>query len=308
MLLSSLDLKINTLSEDSKKGVFSFEPLPKGFGHTIGNSLKRVILTSLEGAAITQVKVAGVDHQFSTIPGVKEDVVEFTMNLKRVRVKSYSENPIVVNINKKGPGPVTAGDIETTSEVEILNKELVLANLADKNSVLKVELIVEKGVGYSPMEERQSAKIGVIVIDAIYTPIINVLYGIEQARFGKNVDLDKLVLTVETDGSIKPSDAVIKSAQILKDFFTGMEKWTDTSTDDKKDAEDTKAEKPVSGEKIAIEELPLPTRTVNALKKQGIDTLDQLANKTDEELADIKNLGEKSVEEIKKLLKKEGLL
>ncbi len=309
MILSSLELKIKTISEDKKKGVFEFEPLPTGFGHTIGNSLKRVLLTSLKGAAITQVKINGIDHQFSTIPGVKEDVIELTLNLKMVRFKSYSENPLVVNIDKKGPGVVTAGDIKTSSEVEILNKDLVLATLADKNTNLKVELIVEMGAGYSPMEERQSSKIGVMVIDSLFSPVTNVVYTVEATRFGKTIDLDKLILTVDTDGSITPSEAVKQSAGLLQEFFTRVQEWTKVEKEE--DGEEAamllKNEKASNSEKIAVEELPLPTRTINALKKQGIDTLDQLAGKSDEDLADIKNLGEKSVNEIKKLLKKEGL-
>lgn len=306
MLLSSNELKINTLSETNRKGVFTFEPLPKGFGHTLGNSLKRVILTAMEGSAITQVKFANIDHQFSTIPGVKEDVVEITMNLKKIRVKSHSENPVYMALEKKGPGVVTAGDIETTSDVEILNKDQIIATLADKNAVIKAELTVEKGTGYSPMEDRQSSKIGVIVLDALFSPVVNAIYSIEPTRFGKSVDLDKIVLTVETDGSIKPSETVKLSATLLQEFFAKINEWSTGVDTSEEGSEDVKVEKAVSTEKIAIEELPLPTRTINALKKQGIDTLDQLANKSDEELADIKNLGEKSVEEIKKLLKKEG--
>jgi len=307
MLLNPSELKITTISEDKNKGVFSFEPLPTNFGHTIGNSLKRILLTSLKGSVITQVKVTGADHQFSTIQGVKEDIVEVTLNLKRVRFKMYGDNPVVLNINKKGPGEVTAADIELTSDVEVMNKDQHIATLADKNTNLKMELIVESGTGYSPMEERQSSKIGVVVLDADFSPVISVSYSVEPARFGKNINLDNLVLAVETDGSVKPSDAVKKAAELLKDFVAKMQEWLTPSQEQAGESVNTGVEKKIMTEKISVEELPLPTRTINALKKQGIETLDQLAEKNDEELADIKNLGEKSVEEIKKLLKKEGL-
>ena len=308
MLLNPSELKITIISEDKNKGVFSIEPLPTNFGHTIGNSLKRILLTSLKGAVITQVKVSGADHQFSTIPGVKEDIVEVTLNLKRIRFKVYGDNPIVLNINKKGPGEVTAADIELNSEVEVLNKDQHIATLADKNTNLKMELIIESGTGYSPMEERQSSKIGVIVLDAEFSPVKSVSYTVEPARFGKDINLDNLILSVETDGSIKPSEAVKKSADLLKEFAIKIYEWVMPVQEQEVENSSTVNEKRVMTEKISVDELPLPTRTINALKKQGIETLDQLAEKSDEELADIKNLGEKSVEEIKKLLKKEGLL
>src|SRR3989344_4458595 len=264
MLLNPSELKITIISEDKNKGVFSIEPLPTNFGHTIGNSLKRILLTSLKGAVITQVKVSGADHQFSTIPGVKEDIVEVTLNLKRIRFKVYGENP--------------------------------------------VELNIESGTGCSPMEERQSAKIGVIVLDADFSPVKSVWYTVEPARFGKDINLDNLILSVETDGSIKPSEAVKKSADLLKEFAIKIYEWVMPVQEQEAENSSMGNEKRVMTEKISVDELPLPTRTINALKKQGIETLDQLAEKSDEELADIKNLGEKSVEEIKKLLKKEGLL
>ncbi|EKD96213.1 MAG: hypothetical protein ACD_24C00138G0003, partial [uncultured bacterium] len=286
MLLNPSELKITIISEDKNKGVFSIEPLPTNFGHTIGNSLKRILLTSLKGAVITQVKVSGADHQFSTIPGVKEDIVEVTLNLKRIRFKVYGENPVVLNINKKGPGEVTAADIELNSEVEVLNKNQHIATLADKNTNLKMELIIESGTGYSPMEERQSSKIGVIVLDADFSPVKSVSYTVEPARFGKDINLDNLILSVETDGSIKPSEAVKKSADLLKEFAIKIYEWVMPVQEQEAENSSMGNEKRVMTEKISVDELPLPTRTINALKKQGIETLDQLAEKSDEELAD----------------------
>lgn len=307
MQITPQDLKIKTLSEDNNKGVFEFDPLPKGFGHTLGNSLRRVLLTSLEGAAITQVKVKGATHQFATVEGMKEDLVEFTLNLKKVRFEKNGSNPEVATLDVTGPGEVNAGLIETTSDVKILNPEAHLATLANKNSKLSVELVIESGVGYSPMEERQTPKVGVVVIDALFSPVINVVMSIEETRAGGRVDLDKVKLTVETDGSIKPSTAVYKSAQILSDFFGVLAKWEQDTETVAVSEETSTTETSVKSDDMSIDDLPLPTRTINALKKHGIETMSQLAQLTEEDLADVKNLGEKSVQEVNKLLKKEGL-
>ncbi|KKS15874.1 MAG: DNA-directed RNA polymerase subunit alpha [candidate division WWE3 bacterium GW2011_GWC1_41_7] len=309
MIVSPNDIKITTVSDTGNVGEFSIEPLPTGFGNTLGNAIKRVLLTSLEGSAITQVKIAGADHQFTTVAGVKEDIVEVTLNLKKVRFINHAKEPVAATINKSGPGEVTAGDIEVSSEVQILNKKQHIATLADKKTTFKAELVIDSGVGYSPMEERQTSKIGVIILDALYSPVIKAQYTVEPTRFGKVINLDKINLTVETDGSITPTDAVLRSTGILREYLESISGW-DADAEEEETEEEIKAPKSKPGkptEAIAIEELPLPTRTINALKKQGLNSLEDIANKTDEELADIKNLGEKSINEIKKLLKKEGL-
>ena len=306
MLITHKDLKIKTISEDKIKGVFEFDPLPKGYGYTLGNTLRRVLLTSMEGAAITQIKVEGANHQFSTIKGVKEDLVEIILNLKQVKLKKHSANPEVAVIKATGPGEVTAKDIETTSDVEIMNKDQHIATLADKKTKLNIELIVESGVGYSPMEERQSSKVGVIIIDALFSPVVRATIEIEETRAGGRTDLDKLILTVETDGSIKPSTAVYKSSGILSEFFGELAKWEE-AVEEEEVTEEISTVANDHMKDIAVEELPLQTRTINALKKAGVETLDELSKKTEEDLSDIKNLGEKSITEINKLLKKEGL-
>ena len=263
MQITPQDLKIKTVSEDNNKGVFEFDPLPKGFGHTLGNSLRRVLLTSLEGAAITQVKVKGASHQFSTIAGMKEDLVEFTLNLKKVRFEKHGNSPEVATLNVSGPGEITAKDIETTSEVKVLNNNLHLATLSDKKAKLNAEFVIESGVGYSPMEERQTPKIGVVVIDALFSPVLNVLMSIEETRAGGRVDLDKLSLTVETDGSVKPSFAVYKSAQILSDFFGVLAKWEQEPEQEDLDEEvATVTESTSASDDMNIDDLPLPTRTI----------------------------------------------
>lgn len=307
MLLTSNDVKINKASENGSTGVFTFEPLPKGFGHTLGNTLRRVLLTSLRGAAATQVKIEGAVHQFTTIPGVKEDVVELGLNFKQIRAKLHGENPVVGKISVTGPGNVTAGDIELSSDVEIVNKDLHLATLADKKTKFEVEVVFEPGVGYSPAEERETQKIGVIILDAMYSPVVNVTYDVEQARKGTMVDLDKLVLNITTDGTVSPSDAMTNSATILRDFFKRFALGEDEEETQPQVSSEASVSNNIDARKVSVEELPLPTRTINALKKAGINTLSELAGKSDDALADVKNLGEKSVQEIKKLLEKEGL-
>jgi DNA-directed RNA polymerase subunit alpha len=302
MIVSSDDLKIKKVSEDGDIGVFSFEPLPKGFGHTLGNVLRRVLLTSIKGAAVTQIKIIGAKHQFSTIPGVKEDAVELGLNFKSLRFKNYADQPVVAKIEKIGPGVVTSKDIECPSDLEVVGNKIHIATLADKKTEFDVELTVETGYGYSPVEERESSKIGVILLDALYSPILRATYKVEPARFGKRTDLDKLVLTVMSDGSIAPKEAILEASGILGKFFARLVSWDkEPVLVEESNGEDTFVQVG-SDVDISVDELPLPTRTINALKKAGIETLSKLVSKSDEEIADIKNVGEKSVVEIKKLL------
>ncbi len=307
MQVTKENLKINTVSESKNLGVYSIEPLPTGFGYTIANALRRVLLTSTRGAAVTQIKISGANHQFTTLPGVKEDVVELTLNIKKLRVKLHTNNPVIATIKKKGLGDVKAKDIEVSSEAEIMNKDLHIATLSDSKTEINIELTIEPGIGYSPMEERQTSKIGVIVLDALYSPIISANYSIEPTRFGDKINLDKITFTVETDGSVTPKQAIIEAAILLKDYYETIIKWENETAEAA--SQELKKEDMVMkpSEDVSIEELPLQTRTINALKKQGISTLHELSHKTDEEIADIKNLGEKSLDEIKKLLVKEGL-
>ena len=304
MLLSTKDIKIKKVSEEGNKAVFTFEPLPKG----LGNTLRRVLLTSLKGGAITQMKVEGAVHEFSTVEGVKEDLVELGLNLKQVRASVHSDNPVVGKISVTGPGKITAKDIEVTSDVEIINKDLHIATLADKKSKLDIEVVFESGAGYSPVDERESSKIGVILLDALFSPIVGATYEVDPTRKGGTIGLDKLTLEVETDGSTDPSDALTHGATILRDFFNRFALAEDPEEEEVEDEElDVTPVSGVDAGTVSVEELPLPTRTVNALKKAEILTLSELAEKSNDELADIKNLGEKSIEEIKKLLVKEGL-
>jgi DNA-directed RNA polymerase subunit alpha len=310
VLLQTSEVKIKKVSEKTNTAVFEFEPLPSGFGRTLGSSLRRVLLTSLRGAAVTQVKIPSVAHQFSTITGVKEDVVEICLNLKEVRVKAHSNNPIIGRIEKKGAGPVTAGDIQISSEVEIINKDQHIAQLSDKNSKFEAEITVEPGVGYSPVEDRKTTKVGVILVDAVFSPVMHVSYDVQPTRKGEVSGLDKLILEVTTDGSVSSEDAVTEASTLLRNFFARFSSGPDEevieeiSADGNSETAHTAATS--AKDEVLIEDLSLPTRTVNALKKANIDTLGRLGKMSDDEIADIKNLGDKSVKEVKKLLKKEG--
>jgi len=303
MQINIEDIKITPIKEDKTSGVYSIDPLPTGFGATLGNSLRRVLMTSIRGAAVTQVKINGVTHQFTTIPGVKEDIVELTLNLKKLRFKIHSDSPVIATIKAKGPKNVTAADIEISSDAEVISKNQHIATLANNKTELNIELTIEPGEGYSPMEERQTNKIGVIVLDALFSPISNVTYEIESTLFGHRADLDKLILKIETDGSVSPQESLKQSAKTLSSYYAHIAKGESLIAEKMAEVADNK---PKNTEAIAVEELPLQTRTVNALKKHGVDTLQQLAKMTDEDIADIKNLGEKSITEIKKLLEKEG--
>lgn len=303
MQINIEDIKITPIKEDKTSGVYSIEPLPTGFGATLGNSLRRVLMTSIRGAAVTQVKINGVTHQFTTIPGVKEDMVELTLNIKKLRFKLHSNSPVIATLKAKGPKDLTAADIEVPSDAEVISKDQHIATLANNKTELNIEFTIEPGEGYSPMEERQTNKVGVIVLDALFSPISKVTYEIESTLFGHRADLDKLILKIETDGSVSPQESLKQSAKTLSSYYTHIAKGESLIEEKTLEVVDNK---PKSTEVIAVEELPLQTRTVNALKKHGVDTLQQLAKMTDEDIADIKNLGEKSITEIEKLLEKEG--
>lgn len=214
-------ISIKTVSEKGNVGVFHIEGLYTGYGHTIGTALRRALLSSLPGAAITQVKIKGVDHEFSTVPGMLEDVVEFSLNLKRVRFHFFADEPQVLTLKVKGERAVTAGDIEVTTLVKVVNPDLPLATLTKKNAALDMELTVEKGLGYVPAEARRGERlpVGTVVLDAIFSPLVRVAVTVENMRVGDRTDFNRLRLEIETDGSITPSEALHKSGNILKDHF-----------------------------------------------------------------------------------------
>jgi len=299
---------------DEHRGVFQIEPLDRGFGHTFGNSLRRVLLSSLEGAAVTSVKVEGTAHEFTTLPGVREDVTDIVLNLKNLVARLHGDSPEVeVHIAKKGPGIVTAGDIEAPAELEILNPELEIANLSDRGR-LELTLTIGRGRGYNPAELNRGPQhtIGVIPIDSIFSPVRRVAYQVESARVGQRTDYDKLTLDITTDGSVEPKDALAEAAEILirqLAIFTDIDQMDLVS-----DAVSAPGGDAVGPETLPpgmvnypIEELELGVRSYNCLKRVGIETIGDLVMKTENELAAIPNFGKKSIEEVKDTLQQHGL-
>jgi len=298
------------------RGVFVIEPLDRGFGYTFGNSLRRVLLSSLEGAAVTSVKIEGVAHEFTTLPGVREDVTDIILNLKQLVCILHGESPEVeVRLTKRGDGIVTAADIEAPADLEILNPELEIANLSSKGR-LEITLTIGRGRGYLPAEGNrgQAHTIGVIPVDSMFSPINRVSYDVEAARVGQRTDYDKLVLDVTTNGSIDPKEAIAQAAEILirqLAIFTDIEKiegFGENAAPSADGGADTGGVVLAGGmENFPIEELELGVRSYNCLKRVGIETIGDLVSKSENELASIPNFGRKSIEEVKETLVTHGL-
>jgi DNA-directed RNA polymerase subunit alpha len=301
--------KITHEEVTEERGVFTIEPLDRGFGYTFGNSLRRVLLSSLEGAAVTSVKIEGVAHEFTTLKGVREDVTDILLNLKNLICRLHGESPeIEVRLDKRGPGGVTASDIEAPADLEILNPDLEIANLSDKGR-LEVTLTIGRGRGYVPAELNRGPEhtIGVIPIDSIFSPVRRVAYEVEAARVGQRTDYDKLTLDVTTDGSLSPRDSIGQAAEILirqLAIFTDLDRMEGFG-----EAAEAEAEAPQAHgmENFPIEELELGVRSYNCLKRVGIETIGDLVSKSDNELAAIPNFGKKSIEEVRETLAAHGL-
>jgi DNA-directed RNA polymerase subunit alpha len=292
---------------DGSYGKYVVEPLERGYGITLGNSLRRILLSSLPGTAVTSIKIAGVQHEFSTIPGVKEDVTEIVLNVKQIIAKLYCQGAKTVYIEASGEGKITAGDIKTDAEVEILNKDQHIATLGPDAS-LNMELTLGHGRGYVPADRNKPAQtiIGVIPVDSIYTPVKKVNYTVENTRVGNMTDFDKLTMEVWTDGTITARDAVSLGAKILCDHFT---LFTDLSETVGRSS--TVVEKPETGKdkmlELTIEELDLSVRSFNCLKRANINTVEDLISKTEDEMMKVRNLGRKSLEEVINKLAMMGL-
>jgi DNA-directed RNA polymerase subunit alpha len=297
---------------DEQRGRFTIEPLDRGFGYTFGNSLRRVLLSSLEGAAVTSVKFEGTAHEFTTLPGVKEDVTDIILQLKNMIVRLEGESPeIEVRLSKKGPGKVTASDIEAPADLEILNPDLQIATLSDKGR-LELTMTIGRGRGYVPGELNRGPEhtIGVIPIDSIFSPVRRVSYDVEAARVGQRTDYDKLNLDVSTDGSIDPKEAIAQAAEILirqLAIFTDIERIEGFGEAAQAEAVATEAPLAHGMENFPIEELELGVRSYNCLKRVGIETIGDLVVKSENELAAIPNFGKKSIEEVKETLATHGL-
>lgn len=296
--------KIKTEVEKRDYGLFVIEPLEQGYGQTLGNSLRRVLLTSLSGAAITSVKITGVPHQFSVVPGLKEDVVELLLHLKKVRLVLSSEEPVTLALSKKGPGEVTAGDLEVPAGVVVVNPEVVLGTLADKKSSLEMEMTAEKGFGYLASDEKKVDEIGRIPVSALFSPIVRVNYRVEATRVGRMTNLDKLVMEIWTDGTVNPLDALKSAAKLLVSYFLQVVEPKSVGVVDSVVVSPTVSDEVL---KMRIEELDIPTRIVNALGNGGIDSIGQLLGTPRPELMKIKNLGSKSLSLVEEKLREKGV-
>ncbi len=292
--IESLDLL-----PDGTYGKFVLEPLENGFGTTIGNSLRRVLLSSLPGVAATSIKIDGILHEFSTVPGVKEDVTEIVLNIKELTAKLHSNEAKTVYIDAEGPCEVTGATIKTDSEVEILNPELHIATVGEGGR-LNMEIVLDSGRGYVPSEKNASGQnvIGVIPVDSIYTPVVKVNYTVDKTRVGQQIDYDRLTLEVWTNGVISASDAVSLASKILTEH---LNLFTDLSGDTYSEAKIMVEKGDTSKEKVldmTIEELDLSVRSFNCLKRAGINTVEDLIGKTEEDMMKVRNLGRKSLEEV----------
>jgi DNA-directed RNA polymerase subunit alpha len=286
-------------------GKFIVEPLDRGFGVTLGNALRRVLLSSISGAAVTSVKIENVLHEFSTIPGVVEDVTNVILNLKELSLKLHSDKPKLLRMDVRGKKDVVAGDLQPDAEVEILNPDLHIATLDGKNAHLTMELVVERGKGYVPAERHRKSEhvIGVIPIDSVFSPIQKVNYVVDDTRVGQAADYDRLTLEVWTDGSIRPEEALQESARLLIDgfrLFVGTAVAPEVTVGPQADEANKLATMP-------IEELDLSVRPYNCLKRAGINTLGDLLQRTEEEVVNVKNFGRKSLDEVKEKLAALGL-
>ena len=313
-----LPSKPRVVSESGFKGVYEIDGLSPGYGHTLGNSLRRIVLSSLPGAAITLVKIDGVSHEFSTIEGVKEDVVVILLHLKKIRFKMTTDETQTATLSVKGAKMVTAGDIQTSGQLEILNPELHIAELTDKSANLSIEITVERGLGFVPRDVHQKGKVdvGTIAVDAIFTPIRRVSYDVENMRVGDKTNHNRLRMSIETDGTLSPREALERSIRIMIDQLAAIIGFTEETISapvkevaSKSDDTDNDSSKDDISEvlKTRIDTLDLSGRILNALTEAGIRTLGGLARKKKEDLLEIEGMGEKGIQEIKRVLTKHGI-
>lgn len=294
--------KIKKEKDEKDYGKFAIEPLPKGFGNTLGNSLRRVLLSGLNGTAVYQIKIKGARHQFSTIPGLKEDLVEFISNLKEVNFRIDGEERAHLILSKSGPGEIKASDIKLPANVKVGNPDHYLGFLSDKKSKFEATIWIEQGTGYVPSEERQVSEIGTIPVDSFFTPILRVNAKIEETRVGRETNYDKLIVEIWTDGTVAPFESFEEAAKILVSYFEHV-------YNPKEDNQKPKTESSIPSVVLqtSVEELEIPVRVVNALKKSGFKTIDDFQGKKKVDLQNVRNLGAKSISLIEEKLKEKGV-
>jgi DNA-directed RNA polymerase subunit alpha len=292
-------------------GEFVIEPLRRGYGHTLGNALRRVLLSSLPGAAVSAIRIDGVQHEFTSIPNVKEDVTEIVLNIKRLRLRSFSEEPVKAYLDVPGPGVVRASDIRWPDQVEIVNPDQVIATLDNEKARLSMELTITRGVGFVEAQSLEGQPIGEIPVDAIYSPVRKVEYHVGAARVGQAVNLDRLTIRVWTDGTITPEEAVVRSARILVDQFRLFNQLVPGAEEPVEAARPAPAPValviPPELAELPVDDLELSNRTLNCLKRNNITKLGQLASMTEDDLLHLRNFGEKSLQELREKLAERGV-
>lgn len=298
------------IEEDSASyGKFVLSPIPAGFGHTLGHSLRRTLLSSLEGAAATYVKINNVVHPFTTISGVKESALDIILNIKLLRFKVTGTGPYEMNLSIKGKHKVTGQDLKG-GDIQVVNKSQYLAEMTDEKAKLDISIIVDRGTGYSPAEEKEKKEFGILAVDSTFSPVSKVNYSIEGARMGRRTNFDKLILEIWTDGSVSPSDALKQSAGVLASFFSHILSGADVKKTEESGSESTPVIRDEVDKKVyqtIIDELDLPTRVINALLREKIETVKDLISRKKENLVDLKGVGKKSLDLIEKELEKLGV-
>lgn len=300
--------KIEVVSSAENYGRFKIEPLDPGYGHTLGNALRRVLLSSMPGSAVTKIKIDGVFHEFATIEGVREDVTELVLNIKGIRVRSGSERPVKLLLTKHGAGRVTAGDIAPAAGVEVVNSDHYIGTIDSDDTRLEIELTVERGMGYLAADQRDVVPLGEIPVDAIFTPIPRVSYVVENTRIGQATDFDRLLLEVWTDGTVKPGDALGYAAAVLVQYSQTIADFNRLAVEPEEQPAPSGLVIPADVYDTPIEDLDLSTRTYNCLKRADITKVGQVLQMDEKALLSVRNLGQKSMEEIRDKLNERGYI
>lgn len=304
--MDDFSFKVKEITSSEDFGEFVIEPLEPGYGHTMGNALRRVLYTSIEGAAVTSVRINGVKHKFSTYAGLKENIIDLLLNIKELNLKLANGQPsATVKLSVKGPKKITAADLEATDGVEVINKDQYIGSLSGEKSKLEMELTVEKGMGYSLAEDRRASALGVVTTDAVFTPVRRVTYAVTATRVGRRTDLDKVTMKIWTNGTVSPSDALQNSAKILASFFRQV--YEPKATAEVADGPTPTSSVPQNVLKMTIDELDLPTRIYNSLRNGGIETIEQLLSAPRKDLISMRNMGGKSISVIEEKLQEKGI-
>lgn len=304
--MDDVTFKVKEITSAPDFGEFVIEPLEPGYGHTMGNALRRVLYTAIEGAAVTSVRITGVKHKFSTLPGLKENIVDLLLNVKDLNLKlADGRDNATIKLNVKGAKKITAADLEATDGVEVVNKDQYIGSLSGDKAKLEMELTVEKGFGFSLAEERRSTALGGMTTDAVFTPVRRVTYTVTATRVGRRTDLDKLTLKVWTNGTVVPKDALMHAAKLLTSYFMQVYEPKETAT--ASEAPTVTSSLPQNLLKMTIDELDLPTRIYNSLRNGGIETIEQLLATPRKELVSMRNMGGKSISVIEEKLGEKGI-